>query len=98
MTTMHFMPLLQAHLLSNNFVYTVRKYRYDPSQEAVFVLGVGGCHRELVKDDVTKEDLVPYSGSSGFTTVDDWWDMIVKINPQLPKLYLYYVSVVRRLK
>jgi len=95
--TMHFMPSLREYLLRNNFVYTVRKYRYTPSQGMVFIPGVGGCHRELVKENVTKGDLVSYSGSSGFATVDDWWDMIVKINPRLPDLHLYYVSVVRRL-
>ncbi len=98
MTTMRFLSFLQAYLLSNDSIYTVRRYKYNPSQEAIFVPGIGGCHRELVREDVTKEDLIQYSGSSGFTTVDGWWDMIVKINPQLPKLYLYYVCVVRRLK
>ncbi len=99
---MSFMPLLQAYLLSNSYVYTVRKYRYSPSQGAVFVPGVGGCYRKLVKEDVTKEDLVQYSSNSGFTTVDNWWGRIVmrhtKINPRLPKLYLYHVSILRRLK
>ena len=98
MATMSFMPRLQEYLLLNNFVYTVRKYEYDPKRSNVFTPGVGACHRELIKANIVREDLAPYSGSSGFQSLDDWWDMIVKINPRLPELYLYYVSIIRRLK
>jgi|SRR3972149_1973263 len=98
MSTMHFMPTLQEYLLKNSSIYTIRKYRYSEDSEAIFIPGVGGCHRELVKEGVVKDDLVPYYSSSGFGTVEDWWNMVTKINPSLPRLYLYYVRVVRRLK
>ena len=97
MATMHFLPFLQEYLLKNNFIYTVRRFKYAPGHGVVFIPGVGACHRELIKCNITKEDLVPHSGSSGFPTVEDWWNKIVKINPNLPVLYLYYVSIVRRL-
>lgn len=96
MAKMYFLSQLREYLLSNNFIYTVRKYRYNERPDVVFIPGVGACHREVVKEDVIKSDLHRYSGSSGFVTLDDWWNMIIKINPSLPKLYLYYVCIVRR--
>lgn len=95
---MHFLPELQRYLLGNNFIYTVRRFRYRDEDTTVFIPGVGSCHRELIKEGVVQEDLIRYYGSSGFVTLEDWWNKIVLINPNLPKLYLYYVSVLRRLK
>ena len=96
MAKMYFLLQLQEYLLSNNFIYTVRKYRYSDKPDIVFIPGVGACHRELIRGNVTKNDLQSYSGSSGFASLEDWWNMIIKINPSLPKLYLYYVCIVRR--
>ena len=93
---MYFLQQLREYLLANNFIYTVRRYRYSNKPDVIYILGVGACHREIVKEDVTKSDLHRYYGSSGFQTLEDWWAKIVMINPRLPKLYLYYVCIVRR--
>lgn len=98
MPTMHFLPKLQTYLLENDFIYTVRRFKYSEDNSTVFIPGVGACHRELIKENVVENDLVPYSGSSSFETLQDWWNKIVSLNPGMPRLYLYYVGLIRRLK
>jgi len=96
MATMSFMPTLKEYLLRSNYIYTVRSFLYDDKPGNVIVLGVGACHRELVKEGIHKSDLWDYFSKSGFSSVDAWWDKIVEINPTIPKLYLYRVEIKRR--
>lgn len=73
MAMMHFLPELQEHLKSRGLIYSVRRFRYDPSIKVVFIPGVGACSRRLVDTPgVTKEALKPYYEESGFDTLEAW--------------------------
>jgi hypothetical protein len=89
---MSFLPELKAFLKENGLIYTVRKYRMVDTY--VEVEGVGQCHRILIKEISSKEDLLPYVRFTGFSTVEDWWKKIREFIPRAgdPK-YLYRVSV-----
>lgn len=93
MAEMRFLLELKEFLKKNSRIYTVRKYRYNPTSGLVLVIGVGKCSRTLVKEGVTKKDLDAYYHESGFETVDDWWAKIVHFIPGMDTKYLYKVEV-----
>lgn len=87
---MSFLPQLRAFLKSRGVIYTVRKYRLPDGD--VEVLDVGKCRRTFVGV-VTKDDLAPYVGDSGFYSVESWWQKIKFFVPGDDTLYLYKVEV-----
>jgi len=97
MAKMYFMDFLRDYLNTNLTIYTVRRFFYDPPEGMVFIPGVGGCHRDLLKEDVGIYDLESYYKESGFKTKEAWWSKIKEINKSHPdsKLYLYKIVKVR---
>lgn len=98
MATMTFFPFLQEYLNQNGLIYTVRRFLYDPPDCMVYIPGVGGCKRQLVKVGMGVDDLENYYTNSGFSTKEDWWKKILDINKRSsikPTLYLYKIEKVR---
>lgn len=92
MPIMSFIPELKDFLLKTGYIYTVRKYRMGKA--IVDIEGVGRCNRIPLEGGVTRESLLPYVESSGFSSVEDWWTKIRHFTPDksLP-LYLYRVEI-----
>jgi hypothetical protein len=79
-------------LVREGRVFSVRGYyTYD---DDVYVDGVGWCYRKLVKEVVTKHDLLSFVTCSGFASVDDWWKLI-KVFVGQERMWLYYVTAKR---
>ena len=79
-------------LLREGRVFSVRRYyTYDDN---VYVDDVGWCYRKIVKEVVSKDDLLRFVTWSGFATVDDWWKAILSFTSDERK-WLYYVIAKR---
>lgn len=94
-----------SYLVSHGEVYTVRKtYRHPRHGSIVREAKVKLCRsygkpefsgvRLWIKHVKSKEDLVGYVKLSGFISLNDWWDAVVKLHGTLEDLSLYRVSIV----
>jgi len=93
MSEMSFLPSLRTFLKSNNFIYTVRKYRYTSPGGFTEVEGVGRCKRTFIMQIHSLTELAPYMSESGFDSLSSWQQAIRKfIKPGEPIL-LYRVEV-----
>lgn len=100
MAIMTFLTELQTFLNENREIYSVRRFLYDSNNNIVYIPGVGGCKRRLIKENIrSASELMPYYSKSGFDTVMAWWEKIKEINKGKTsgsnKLYLYHVIKIR---
>lgn len=95
MAKMRFTPELASFLKEYKYIYTVRRFRYSPSDRCVEIDGVGICQRQLVNIHVdSKRDLAEYVDKSGFKTVDGWWKAIKSFNKgYVGPFYLYEITL-----
>lgn len=94
-----------SYLVSHGEVYTVRRtYRHPRHGSIIKEAKVKLCRsygkpefsgvRLWIKHVKCKGDLVGYVQLSGFTSLNDWWDAVVKLHRTLEDLSLYRASVV----
>lgn len=94
MSSISFIPELKEFLKGNKFIHTVRKYKMTDA--LVEVSGIGECHRIPLGEVYKKENLIPYVESSGFSTIDGWWNKIKFFIPSnKDSMYLYKVEVIK---
>lgn len=91
---MRFVDFLIDFLQEKKEIYTVRRLYYGKAPEVVYVEGVGGCKRVLVKEVRKEEELEPYVALSGFDSLDSWVRKIKEFNPSPGNLYLYHLEVI----
>lgn len=94
MKKMRFLPELAQFLKENDYIYTVRKYRYLLTDPYIEVDGVGRCQRARIGQICCKKDLESHVDKSGFKTADDWWKKIKELNKgYVGSYYMYEVTV-----
>jgi len=87
------LPQVRQCLLRHGRVFTVRSYLVEGRfGRIVQAEGVGACWRELVCEVRCKDDLLGYLEFSGFTTVEQWWDQVLRFCGSKPK-WLYKVTI-----
>lgn len=95
MNTMRFnVKVVRDFLITNGYVYTVRKYHYS-----VYYAWCPDINRAVTRlfcaEIHTEKDLEPYLNGSGFKTINDWWYRILEFIPENRTKYLYQVKVVK---
>lgn len=84
------MPKLKDYLITNGVIYTVRKFNM-PSKD-VWIDKTGWYKRTHIKQIFSKKELEPYADTSGFDSLDEWWDMIKYLIPTHGPYFLYKVE------
>lgn len=88
---MQLMPKLTLFLQNNGYIYTVRKY--DMVRKIVEIEKVGTCLRIPCGKVTQQIELEPFVYNSGFSSSEEWWNMILRFTKDSPK-YLYRVEMI----
>ena len=83
-------PVVKKCLVECEQVYTVRKYETRDRFSVTEVNNVGSCMVEKIRPVLSMDGLNDYVPLSGFATLEQWWDKIIKFGAH--NGWLYHVT------